>query len=148
MGFLASSASPVVKLMRAHRLQMQKDVQGRDNEEACGVVAGLGGQSTAVFEMTNTLHSPFRFQLDPREQFQVFQTLENSGWELLAIYHSHPRGPAGPSASDIEQAYYPEAVYLVWFPEKGSWTCKAYLIRDRVVQEVFIQLVEDNPQPQ
>jgi proteasome lid subunit RPN8/RPN11 len=126
---------------------MQNDVHDRVGEEACGLVAGLAGQSTAVYEMTNILHSPIRFQLDPREQFRVFQSIEDRGWDLLAIYHSHPLGPAGLSASDIEQAYYPEAAHLVWFPEAGSWTCNAYLVRDRTVQDVFIEILEESADP-
>jgi len=33
--------------------------------------------------------------------------------ELLAIYHSHPRTEAYPSATDIRLAYYPDSSYLI-----------------------------------
>ncbi len=38
---------------------------------------------------------------------------EDAGLELLAIYHSHPRGPATPSETDVARAFYPEAIYLI-----------------------------------
>jgi proteasome lid subunit RPN8/RPN11 len=38
---------------------------------------------------------------------------EDAGLELLAIYHSHPQGPEGPSETDIAMATYPEATYII-----------------------------------
>jgi proteasome lid subunit RPN8/RPN11 len=38
---------------------------------------------------------------------------EDAGLELVAIYHSHPQGPEGPSETDIERAGYPQAVYII-----------------------------------
>ena len=35
------------------------------------------------------------------------------GLDLVGIYHSHPGGPETPSATDIAQAYYPDAVYII-----------------------------------
>jgi proteasome lid subunit RPN8/RPN11 len=32
---------------------------------------------------------------------------------LIAIFHSHPHGPAEPSKTDIERAYYPEVAHLI-----------------------------------
>ena len=32
---------------------------------------------------------------------------------IAGVYHSHPRGPAEPSATDVAEAYYPEWIYLI-----------------------------------
>ena len=35
--------------------------------------------------------------------------------EIVAIYHSHPRGPARPSATDIEKAVW-QTIYVIIDP--------------------------------
>ena len=51
--------------------------------------------------------------MDPAEQLRVFKEMRSLGIELKAIYHSHPNHPALPSRTDVELAYYPEAVYII-----------------------------------
>jgi len=81
--------------------------------EACGLLVGKEGRVERVYHLTNADHSPVSYRLDPQEQYQVFMEMEKRGWELLGIYHSHVAAPPYPSASDIKQAYYPEALYLI-----------------------------------
>lgn len=76
---------------------------GRPNE-ACGIIAGGEGEIVAHFPMTNASASPVRYGLDPREQFAVYKTLEQNGWELAGVYHSHTRTEAYPSPTDIRLA--------------------------------------------
>jgi glycerol uptake facilitator-like aquaporin len=49
----------------------------------------------------------------PAELIGALRTLRNSGETLLAIYHSHPRGPAQPSQRDLERAFYPDAAHVI-----------------------------------
>ena len=51
--------------------------------------------------------------MDPAELIAAMRDLRNAGEELTGIYHSHPHGPAHPSKTDIERAYYPEAAQLI-----------------------------------
>ncbi len=81
--------------------------------EACGLLAGRDGRVEKVYPLTNAEHSPVTYRLNPEEQFRVFTEMEEKGWELLAIYHSHTHSPAYPSATDLELAFYPEALYLI-----------------------------------
>jgi len=39
--------------------------------------------------------------------------MRERGEELFAIFHSHPAAPAEPSALDMAQAGYPDALYLI-----------------------------------
>ncbi|NIN95959.1 MAG: hypothetical protein GTO49_13495, partial [Anaerolineae bacterium] len=48
------------------------------------------------YQMTNADHSPVTYRLDPEEQYRAFTEIEEEGWELLAIYHSHSHSPAYP----------------------------------------------------
>ncbi|WP_420629141.1 M67 family metallopeptidase [Candidatus Leptofilum sp.] len=83
-------------------------------QEGCGLVAGDAvGRVTAVYPIKNSLHSPIAYQMNPQQQLQAMLNLEAEGWQLLAIYHSHPQGPETPSNTDIQQAYYPEALTMI-----------------------------------
>ncbi|MDI6771463.1 MAG: M67 family metallopeptidase [bacterium] len=81
--------------------------------ECCGLVAGRGSRIERVFWGTNVESSPFTYRLDPHEQLRFFTELDALAMELLGIYHSHPRSPAYPSQTDVTQAFYPEAAYLI-----------------------------------
>ena len=115
---------------------MQADILSRNIEEACGIVAGVDGTSCAVFPVTNVLHSPVRYLMDPEEQLQVFHQIEVQDWQLLGIYHSHFQGPEGPSPIDIAEAYYPEAVNLIWSHTSGEWICRGFMIEGGQVTQV------------
>lgn len=119
---------------------MQNNVNSRVPEEACGLIGGLDSHALEVFPTTNVLHSPVRYRVDPREQLEIFQLIDERDWELLAIYHSHPEGPARPSATDIKEAFYPEAVHLIWFRSEGEWICMGFLIQEGNVTEVPIHI--------
>ena len=125
-------------LLDEHWRLMQADILARRSEEACGIVAGIENKSCAVFPVSNMLHSPVRFRMDPEEQLKVFLEMEQQNWQLLAIYHSHLHGPQGPSATDIAEAYYPEAVNLIWSNISGEWNCRGYSIRQGKVDQVAV----------
>jgi proteasome lid subunit RPN8/RPN11 len=62
---------------------------------------------------------------------------------LFAIYHSHPTAPAIPSATDIEQASYPDAVHLIIsLNTKGVLELRAFRINEQQVTELGLSLVE------
>ena len=83
--------------------------------EACGLIAGTkpslaGGR---FIPMANVVKSASEFEMDPAELINTLRDLRHAGEELIAICHSHPRGPAQPSKIDIQRAYYPEAAHLI-----------------------------------
>ncbi len=125
-------------LKSEHWERMLADVKKRKSEEACGLVAGIDQTSQAVFPMTNVLHSPVRFLLDPEEQLRVFNQIEEKEWQLQAIYHSHLHGPEGPSAVDIAEANYPGVINLIWSNISGEWSCGGYLIEEKQVMQVAV----------
>ena len=108
--------------------------------EACGLVAGRDCQSRAVFPVTNELHSPTAYRFTSQEQIELFTQLENEGWDLLAIYHSHPAGPDTPSETDIAQATYPDSVYLIWSKVGADWQCRGFRIVAEEVIEISIEI--------
>jgi proteasome lid subunit RPN8/RPN11 len=141
MSILPTPERLVITAQQWH--EMRDDADQKTPEEACGLLAGtIDGKSYTtmrVIPTVNILHSPLGYQLDPHEQLAAFLQIEEQGWELIGVYHSHPKGPEEPSPTDIAEAYYPEAVYLIWCGLTGDWTCRGFLIREGNVQE--IQLV-------
>lgn len=81
--------------------------------ECCGLIAGRGEDATRVMRATNSQGSPFMYVMDPREQMTLMDEIEDSGDELLAIYHSHTRSAAYPSRTDVELAFFPGTLYLI-----------------------------------
>lgn len=132
-----------VSLPRSIYDTMHADVARRSPEEACGLLGGRFEGAAAIvtrcWALTNRLHSPVRFQIDPLEQLQVFDALEAEGLELVGIYHSHPCGPDHPSATDIAEAYYPEAASLIWSDQEAGWQLNAFHIMGKQSHPLFIQ---------
>lgn len=81
--------------------------------EACGILAGSANRVRHVYAIDNVLRSPVAYEMDAKQQLTAMLDLEKNGWEMLAIFHSHPTGPERPSPTDVAQAYYPESVYLI-----------------------------------
>jgi proteasome lid subunit RPN8/RPN11 len=81
--------------------------------ECCGLIAGRDGAALKIFRATNTEASPFLYVMDPMEQLRIMDEIDEAGWDLLAIYHSHTRSAAYPSRTDVELAFYPQTAYLI-----------------------------------
>jgi proteasome lid subunit RPN8/RPN11 len=129
-------------LQQVHWQSMIDEVNKWAMEEACGMVAGLDQTSQAVYPVTNILHSPIRYRMDPEQQLEVFNQIDDNEWQLLAIYHSHLQGPSVPSNIDIAEAAYPGVIHLIWSPSDGDWICRGYLIEKGKISEVPIKLLE------
>lgn len=129
-----------IRIRPDHLQQMLEDCRNRAPIEACGLVAGKDGESIQVFPAENALQSPVRYRLEPRQQLQILLEIEALNYELIAIYHSHPEGPSAPSATDLAEAAYPDAVYLIWSRTGLDWSCRAYRIVDGTSREVELIL--------
>ena len=105
--------------------------------ECCGVIAAEGGVPVKVFQMKNADASPVTYRLDGKEQLKVFDQLDEQGWELWAIYHSHTHSEAYPSETDRRLAFYPEARYIVVsLADRENPVARSFLIVDGEVEEV------------
>jgi [CysO sulfur-carrier protein]-S-L-cysteine hydrolase len=81
--------------------------------ECCGMISGRDGRALDVHPAANTESSPFMYVMEPREQLRIMDEIDDSGADLLAIYHSHTRSAAYPSRTDVDLAFYPETLYLI-----------------------------------
>lgn len=104
--------------------------------ECCGVIASQGGVPTRVFTMTNADASPATYRLDPKEQLRIWDELDDNGWDLWAIYHSHTHSEAYPSETDRSQAFYPESLYMVLsLADRDKPELRAFHIVDEEITE-------------
>ena len=81
--------------------------------ECCGMLGGGDGQAAVVHRARNAEQSPLRYSIDAREQFELMRKIEDSGQDLVAIYHSHTGSAAYPSQTDVNLAAWPDAVYVI-----------------------------------
>jgi proteasome lid subunit RPN8/RPN11 len=104
--------------------------------EACGLIAAEAGVPVKVFAMTNADASPVTYRLDGKEQLTVFDELDERGWALWAIYHSHTHTDAFPSETDRKLAFYPESRYLILsVADREQPVIRAFSIVDGEVEE-------------
>jgi proteasome lid subunit RPN8/RPN11 len=103
--------------------------------ECCGMVATRGGEAVKVYPATNTAASPLRYEIDGAEQYRIQIEIDDAGLDLGAIYHSHTRSAPYPSQTDINLAFYPDALYVIVGLAEGEPDVHAYEIRDGQVSE-------------
>ena len=114
-----------------------RHVQSEAPNEACGLLGGTAGRVQQVYPVENAAHSPWTYRMEAGAQVRAMLEIEAAGWELLAIFHSHPAGPPVPSGTDVAQAYYPDSIYLILAPgEAGEWQGRAFNITAEGVSEV------------
>lgn len=118
------------------------DARTRAPAEACGLVAASADIGIKLYKIANVDPSPFRYEMDPRSLYEVMCEIEDNGWDLGAIYHSHPHTEAYPSPTDRELAFYPDVHYLiVSLQQTSSPVLRAFKIHDGMVDEQAITLI-------
>jgi [CysO sulfur-carrier protein]-S-L-cysteine hydrolase len=81
--------------------------------ECCGLLLGRGDVVEDVFPGRNIHMSPRIYELDPQDQLRAFHLMDERGWDLVGIYHSHPATEAYPSKTDQAQALYSDVRYVI-----------------------------------
>jgi proteasome lid subunit RPN8/RPN11 len=66
--------------------------------------------------------------------------IREAGRKLMGVYHSHPRTPAYPSISDVEMAFYPEAIYFIVSLETGI-DLRAFRIEGSRIDNVELSVI-------
>jgi len=121
-------------------MEMVAHVESCLPEEACGFLGGRGEAVGIVLPVENAAHSPVRFRMDPEGQLRGMARLEDEGWSMLGIFHSHPRGPSGLSATDRDEAAYPECALLVLSLSAGVWTGRGFSLEGEGPRELEIHV--------
>jgi proteasome lid subunit RPN8/RPN11 len=109
--------------------------------ECCGMIASRDGEAVAVHRARNRAASPLRYEIEGMEQYKIQTAIEDAGLELGAIYHSHTRSAPEPSQTDINLAFYPEALYLIVGLEHDEPDVRAWTIVDGQVSPAALEVV-------
>ncbi|MBI4199135.1 MAG: M67 family metallopeptidase [Chloroflexi bacterium] len=121
--------------MVAHALE-------EDPHECCGILAGDQGRAAKLYRMTNAEHSPYRYSMDRNELFHTYKEIDDRGWDVLAIYHSHTHSPAYPSATDVRLATWQESYYiLVSLMDHAAPVVRAFRIVEGAITEEELRTV-------
>lgn len=126
--------------------------------ECCGVVAveagvgpdgsgptdtaadGASRAATRVYRAGNVHASALKFEIAPMELYRLNEEIEERGWEIGAIYHSHVRSAPYPSQTDIGFATgWPGLEWIIVGLASGEQPeVRSYLIEGAEVREVPI----------
>lgn len=129
----------VAEAMLAH-------ARSEEPNEACGLLSGSARDGVAVtfHPARNAEASPLRYTVHPDDLVRLTLAIEDAGQDLVAIFHSHTRSPAVPSATDRRVAMYPDAIYLLATlaePAAGPMQAlRAWRIRDGESSEVPLRI--------
>jgi proteasome lid subunit RPN8/RPN11 len=109
--------------------------------EMCGVVIGdrpsaQGGEPLRWSATRNRAASPLRYEIHPDDLYRLTVETDDADEAFWAIVHSHVRTAPRPSATDIELAYYPDALYLLISLEDDEPAAAAWRIVDGEVHQV------------
>ena len=101
-------------------------------EEVCGVLGGTreppddrsasGGAGRADRVETSrpvanaAENARTRYEMAPVALLEAVEAVEDVGDDVVGFYHSHPRGPAEPSATDRERATWDGYCYVIVSP--------------------------------
>lgn len=130
------------RLPRALANAIFDHVRETPEHEVCGLVIAAEGQPQRCLRLDNLAQDPRdRYVMDPPALIRALYEAELAGETLFAIYHSHPVGQAVPSAIDIADAAYPDAIYLIAsLNVRGVMEMRAWRIRDGAAREIELEI--------
>ena len=96
--------------------------------EACGIVHAREGVPVASYRVKNAAASPYRYLMDPMQQYRLETQRDESGETLFAIYHSHVASEGRPSQTDRRQAFFPPAQDDIDFDRDPAYPGTWYIL--------------------
>jgi [CysO sulfur-carrier protein]-S-L-cysteine hydrolase len=131
-----------IKIPRSIVDEIIDQARAEHPRECCGLLGGGDSHARNRYPLENRSPEPEkRYFAAPEDLFGAMRRMRDGSEELVVIYHSHPRGPAYPSQTDIELAFYSEAVYLIVVLEPQT-EMRAFRINEGGVTEIAIDLLE------
>ncbi len=103
-----------IKLSQNVVNEILAQAQQSPQAEICGLISRGAEGVWRCYPVPNCAEQPAqRYCMEPAGQIDALRQMREAGESLFAIYHSHPHSAAQPSATDIREARYPEALYLI-----------------------------------
>jgi proteasome lid subunit RPN8/RPN11 len=123
--------------------EMVAHCQREAPREACGILAGVGPRVASFHPLKNVAASETRYRADETELPRANRVIRESGQEILALYHSHPRSEATPSKTDLRENYWgavPRIIISLVNPEKPD--VRIWRLRPDSFEELPWRLLE------
>jgi [CysO sulfur-carrier protein]-S-L-cysteine hydrolase len=142
---VASLAADIVQALIDH-------ARAEVPNEACGLIVGdryaaEGGQALRYEPARSRTPSPYVYEIHPDDLLRLTIATDEAEEVFWAIAHSHTHTPARPSPTDIRQALYPDALYILVSlsedeaePSSGAPSVRAWRIVAGDVFEVELQV--------
>jgi proteasome lid subunit RPN8/RPN11 len=94
--------------------QILSHAQQHEHSESCGLISASNGNPAHYYAVKNIAADPStRFEMEPVQQIAAMKHMREHDEDLFAIVHSHPASPPLPSATDMQEAGYPDAYYII-----------------------------------
>ncbi|MEP6914340.1 MAG: M67 family metallopeptidase [Acidobacteriota bacterium] len=104
--------------------------------ECCGLLIARGVLIDESVRTTNLRRSDVVYLIDPAAHFAEIRRARLEGRVIAGAYHSHPRSPALPSATDLAEAQTGDFLYVIVSLAGGAPDVRGYRLADGNFVEV------------
>ena len=119
---------------------IKRHAQEAAPHECCGVLLGVGDRIITAVRSRNVDEQPTRrYAIDPRDHIDARRLARAEHQDVIGFYHSHPHTAPHPSASDVAEWSYPEALSVIVGVDGATFTARAFTIRGESVEEVELE---------
>jgi proteasome lid subunit RPN8/RPN11 len=110
--------------------------------ECCGFLLGSHGHVAHAAPMRNAADGAVRYRIADRDHLTLRRAVRGlvPPIGIVGVYHSHPRGRAVPSGTDVSDAHYPDWVHVI-VGLRPRLEVRAFRIRRGAVRPVRVRLV-------
>ena len=131
----------MLKLPHTIAAELARHAEREYPEECCGVLLGAAaGETRTVAEARACVNvragDRGRYAIAPAELIAAQRAARARGLAVVGFYHSHPDHPAAPSATDRDEAYWPDCSYVIVSTAKGrAGELRSFVLRDGALVE-------------
>lgn len=118
---------------------MRAEARDSAPDECCGLLLGREAIEEALPAPNVAAEPRHRFEIDPQTLIDAHRAARAGGLQVIGYYHSHPAGPARPSATDRAQAAGDSRVWAIvgtddvtfWRDDEDGFVSLSYTVEDR-----------------
>ena len=113
--------------------------------ECCGLLIGTSGRIDEAIPARNMAdvvggtNPVTTYVIDPGDHITARREARQRGLAVVGFYHSHPSSRAWPSPTDIAEANYADALYVIVSLEHDSVDVRGFRIEEGRVVEVSLE---------
>jgi proteasome lid subunit RPN8/RPN11 len=107
--------------------------------ECCGLLIGREDLVEEAWPAANLREGEVAFLVSPEDHFAAIRHARATGQLVIGAYHSHPRSPAAPSETDIEEANDPGLLHVIVSLATDPPGVRAWRLADGLATEVGVR---------